>query len=389
MLTVVLLWYHAPSVPCAVLEPVCSLLTGTCEEMSVVCPCYWESGSTALLGLVVCVEQPCCSVCTHRVPHAKMEDHDDLRARLKEVSDRISFSRNSEAAEAHRTASSSIGAETPMGVLAEIREGQSRLLDEVKTLIKVHQEVELRAQERHREMCTVLLGIAESSSNGLRTIRHTSSVALRGSEEETRSGSFYGSHSITNGTYLIACILMHMDNMLQSHPKFRKIQSTDSTFLDVKDWYNLCSSALSADKQSKVGLRIPKPTDEDFRNAARMTASPVRGRRPTCDATHLSLLLSSCPAIITTVEWMRSTLLKCTGVLSPERTCRFRLFKHPFVSGASELLVQDAMVLKLPNRWMHQDVLNMKATAKKEYMRLILEESIKPVDAISMTKAKP
>ena len=317
-----------------------------------------------------------------------MDGSGDLQSRIKEIADRTSLGKSSRAAEAHRAVSSSMGSETPLGVLMEIREGQARLLEEIKGLVEVHKEAELRNGERHRELCTVLLGIAESgngttSTRGITLPAHHSDGATG-----LRNESFYGSHSIANGTYLIGCIMMHMDSMLQAHTKFRRVQSSDSTFMDVKDWYTMCGSALNADKRSKAGLRIPRPTDEDFRTACRMVASPVKGRRPSCDPSHLSLLLSSCPALMTTVEWMRVALLKCTGVLSPERTCRFRLFKHPFVNEGSELLVENVSTLKLPNKWMHQDVTNMKATARKEYMRLILEDSLKPMDAIGMVKVK-
>jgi hypothetical protein len=317
-----------------------------------------------------------------------MDGLSDLQSRIKEVADKTSLNRSSRVAEAHRAVSSSIGSENPLGVLTEIREGQARLLEVMKTMIEASRDAESARERRHTEICTILLGIAESGGRREQETVHTSSSVYREAVAGPRGGSFYGSHSIANGTYLIGCIMMHMDSMLQAHPKFKKIQSTDSTFLDVKDWYTMCSSVLNADKRSKAGLRVPKPTEEDFQVACRMVASTVRGRRPSCDSSHLSLLLGSCPAVMTTVEWMRTALLKCTGVLSPERTCRFRLLSHPFVNDASELLVENVSTLKLPNKWMHQDVLNMKAASRKEYMRLVLEDSIKPMDAIGMVKVK-
>jgi hypothetical protein len=317
-----------------------------------------------------------------------MDSLSDLKSRIQEVADRVSLGKNSDAAETHRLVSSSIGSETPLGVLTEIREGQSRLLQELKALAEIQRETEARREERHREVCTILLGIAEPSRTYASEGTRASNVPHQSVSLGSDGKSFYGSHSIANGTYLVACILMHMDSMLQAHPKFKKIQTSDSTFLDVKDWYTMCGSALNADKNSKAGLRVPKPVDEDFRAACRVVASPVRGRRPTCDSSHIPLLLAGCPAIMTTVEWTRVALLRCAGVLSPERTCRFRLFKHPFVNDVSELLVEDTSTLKLPNRWMHQDVLNMKSTVRKEYMRLVLEESLKPMDAIGMVKVK-
>jgi hypothetical protein len=236
-------------------------------------------------------------------------------------------------------------------------------------------------------MCTILLGIAERERPETYSVGSSATLPQAGASSKS-SVYYYGGHAIVNGTYLIGCILMHIDIMLKNHPRFKRIENTDSTHMDVKEWYNLCNYVLNADKRSKAGLRIPKVSDEDFRAAVAVVASPVSGRKPARDASHIVNLLSSCPAIMTTVEWMRSALLRCTGVLSPERTCRFRLIKHPFVNENSELAVEETSILRLPNRWMHQDVMTMKATAKKEYMRLILEDSIKPADAIGMVRVK-
>lgn len=84
-------------------------------------------------------------------------------------------------------------------------------------------------------MCTLLLGIAERGHITPSNAQSSLSSIIHESPNRAKTGSFYGSNSITNGTYLIACILMHMDTMLSSHPMFKKIKSSDSTFLDVKD----------------------------------------------------------------------------------------------------------------------------------------------------------
>lgn len=315
-----------------------------------------------------------------------MEDLSDIQKRIQSIADSTSLSANSSAAEAYRSVSSSIGTETPLGVLVEIREGQSRVLSSIKDLIDTYKESDAKAQRRHEEMCTILLGIAERDRSSSQVTTKTSSVSLPQGDAPSRSGSYYGGSLISNGNYLIACILMHIDNMLRDHPRFRKLAATDSTHMDVKDWYNICTTVFNADKDSKMGLRIPKPGDQDFREAITMVASPVSGRRPACDASHLTLLISTCPAIMTTVEWMRVAILKCTGLLSPERTCRFKLIKYPFVTEDSELLVADTTVLRMPNKWFHQDVLKMKAAQKKKYAELVLKDSIKPIDAIGMVK---
>jgi hypothetical protein len=89
--------------------------------------------------------------------------------------------------------------------------------------------------------------------------------------------------------------------MLKNHSRFKRIENTDSPHMDVKEWYNLCNYVLNADKRSKARLRILKVADEDFRAAVAVVASPV-GRKPARDASHIVNLLSSCAAIMTTVE---------------------------------------------------------------------------------------
>ena len=58
----------------------------------------------------------------------------------------LNFNKVSAAAEAYRTVSSSLGTETPTGILAEIREGQIRLLEEMKSVVQGQQEAEARNQ---------------------------------------------------------------------------------------------------------------------------------------------------------------------------------------------------------------------------------------------------
>ena len=82
--------------------------------------CYRDSRRRAESKFVACSMPPS----TSRM--------DDLKSRIKEASDRVSLSKASSSAEKHRTKSSSISTEAPIEVLAEIREGQARLLDEVK-----------------------------------------------------------------------------------------------------------------------------------------------------------------------------------------------------------------------------------------------------------------
>lgn len=84
-----------------------------------------------------------------------------------------------------------------------------------------------------------------------------------------------------------------------------------------------------------------------------------------------------------TVEWARDALIRCRGLLSPEREYRFRLLRHPFVNEDADLEIQPAETTKLPNRAYHMDVWSLKSTEKKLYMSYILGKGMWFMTALS------
>ena len=312
---------------------------------------------------------------------------DSLSDRIEEISQNIALSSYKSAADVGSKISSTIGTETPVTILADTRNVQGKILDAIVSLKNAVENSEANAERRHREMCTIMLGLVQSSKEReLQQVRHQSSgIASRSMGKDTY---YYGSMIISTGTHVVACILMHLDIMTASHVKFKKLQASDTTFMDLKDWYNITSYALNADKSSKVGLRIPKPTDEDFKCACKLTASLTPGRRPICDTSHLQLMLSECPGILNTVEWTRRALVRCKGVLSPERECRISHVSHPFVTAEDTLNVPEVKKLILTRREYHLDIADLKATQKKEYMNLILSANYEYADALDVVTSK-
>lgn len=313
-------------------------------------------------------------------------ERDDLRRRIEEITDGISLASVSQRAEEQRRVSSSMNAETPLAVLTGIRESQVRLQVLMTDLIRAQEERDNREEIRHRELCTILLSLKQGGASSP-TARSVSarSVAETWSEKTTY---YYGPVTISSGHHLIACVMMHLDAMLTKHPHFGKVANTDTTFMDIKEWHSLCSACINSDRDSKAGLRIPKPSEHDFKSACALVASTTQGRRPTCDISHVSQLLSDTPALMNTVEWLRISLLKCNGCLSPERSCRFRCLKYPFVTAEGDLCIDTEQKLRLGNRAVHQDVADLKANTKKEYMSLILNSNFRPMEALSKVKER-
>ncbi|MCJ1235323.1 hypothetical protein MMC14_003291 [Varicellaria rhodocarpa] len=310
----------------------------------------------------------------------------DLQSRIKEISDRISLNQSSKRAGEYRAVSSAIGAESPIGVLTELRESQERILSVMREIVLLSEERAKREEQRHKEICTLLLSLGVGGASKASFSSPLYGGAAISPQSSQKNVSFYGSTGLTSGVHVISCIMMHLDSMLTHHPQFRKISATDKTFMDIKDWYSMCSNVVNADKNPKMGLRIPKPSDNDFKSAASIAASPVQGRRPVCDTSHISMLTSQSPELMNTVEWVRGALLRCSGSLSPERQCRFRSIQHPFVNDSSELNVATSAKLTMPRRTRHQEFLDLKSSQRKAYMSLILESSFTSDDAVQRAK---
>lgn len=310
------------------------------------------------------------------------EDHNsvEIKDKIKQITDGLARDRGSVQADKARGVASALGTETPATVLPDIRDVNARMLCMLEEMRNLQIETERNAATRHKEMCVLLTGVLNSGPKlgDAHTSYSPATAATNGKEQY-----YYGSTSISSGVHVVACVAMHMDILLSEHPQFQFIQSTDNTFMDMKDWYNLTSYALNADKSSKAGLRIPKPSDEDFKAVCRMLAASAAGRRPRCQVSNLSTLLAEAPGVMNTVEWVRSAIIRCKGVLSPEREFRFRHVSHPFINEDMDLQLAPQKVKKLPNRSFHRGVCELKITQKKEYMNLILERDMQYMDAFN------
>jgi hypothetical protein len=310
------------------------------------------------------------------------DDKNSLQDRIREISDNLAYGRSSESANIARKVSSAIGAETPAVLLSDIRDVQCKTLASFKDLAAQLAEMEINTERRHKEICTILLGAVSGVSSSLASKPELPLRQLHTAATGAKQRYFYGSITISNSSYLIGCILMHLDLISRNHPFFSKIKDTDMTVADVKWWFNVVSTVLNADKYSKSGLRTPKPDDDDFISACQILCSPIQGRRPNRDLSHFINLLSDCSALMNTVEWARQALVKCKGILSPERECRLSRISHPFVTEDQELYLSTDSKLTLPNRSFHARVTLLGGTKRKIYASLILGNSIKPTDAV-------
>lgn len=306
-------------------------------------------------------------------------DDMDLKDRIQKISEGLTRDRDASHAGVARQVAAAVGAETPATVLPDIRDINNRTLSVLEGIRDMQIETERNDAVRHKELCTLLMGLMGTGVSSVGSRTPLGSTPQPSGKEQY----YYGNTALISGVHAVACVLMHLDILATEHPQFQKIQSSDSTFMDIKDWYVTASYLINADKQSKAGLRIPKPSDEDFKAVCRTLAASAPGRRPRCQASNIYSLLTDCPGVMNTVEWVRQALLRCRGILSPEREHRFKYFHHPFINEEMDLAVEPHKIGKLPSRAFHRSVHEMKATQKKVYMKLVLEDDMPYMQAAS------
>lgn len=325
---------------------------------------------------------------------AAYTDMDDstLRSRLDDIGKRMNNVRHTEASSQSSAVSKALGTETTLSVLTDTRGLLSDILvslteikEQNEERLRLERERTIREDERHNDLCKILLELERQSRTP--SVAHSQQLSPIGApRQRSQEKYYYGNQTISTGVHAISCIVMHLDSLLINDPRFSSIKSTDAVHMDIKNWYAVCNTVISADKNVRSGLRIPKPSDDDFRTVCRVVASTRETYRPMCDPQSIEELTSSATAVMNTVEWVRNTMVTCVGIVSPERTCRFKNLSYPYINEEKKLNIKVSGKMTMPRKSLHADVSSMSAAHKKAYVSLMLTGGYKPVDAIAIAK---
>lgn len=290
---------------------------------------------------------------------------EDLESRLKSIQNKITANGNRETALNAQSVAAAIGAETPVTILSDLRDVQCKTLDMLVQMRDLSIEHERNKDVRHKEVCTLLMGLMSKSSHS--TLDGTGiGQSLSSNSSTGKQDYYYGNTRMGSGVHSISCVLMHLDTMLAEHPQFNGIQNSDTTYMDIKEWHTITTTVLRADKLGADALRIPKPSEEDFKAVCRLMAATAIGRRPKCEPSHVKTLMTTAPGVLNAANWVREALLQCKGILSPEREYRFKHLLYPFVDEETELSLEPETRKVLNNRRLHRDVSALKVTQAKE-----------------------
>lgn len=307
----------------------------------------------------------------------------DLTAALKtlELSDVLKRCKSS--ADNSRSVASAAGVETPLSVLSDIRkmtadtnvmlnslDSKFSAIVELMTEQKNEQRLLLTKLLEHQNTNTRIMQSVEPSEYGTHVISSTGS---------TNATYYYGQWPVKNAPALLGCILYHLDVLFSSHSSANP-DEVDVSYMEPKAWSSLVSLLIQSIENSKLSLRLPKPTDNDFKRAADIVCSKYSGQSPQISAVHVRSLVGTCSEVMSTVQVIIEYCTKCRAVLSPARLKRLASTHYPFIDDNEELIVDPTRVkiASLPDA-MHQEYNALKAEQKKRFIRSVYSGATAPV----------
>jgi hypothetical protein len=294
---------------------------------------------------------------------------------------------------------SSIGTDTPLTVLLDIRQ----LLTEINhttrdharkqeeafhTIIDIMSEQRAVGEQRHRETLAFINKMSESSgreysprSTGVSP--HMKSISLTDSDGRY----YYKGDEIKTNQSIIACFLIHLD-VIVSKALPLSDDITDTSVMELKDW----SSAVTIlrEVESSVTpnpgvLSFPKKNAEESINTLDVIASPVPGRTTVCKNEHIHSLIVNCPTISRCVEEIRQRALLCPGIVGSSRLRNLAALSYPYVLKDGVLNITNTAPKPMGSAVLHERVKQMNSHQKKIYAQLILgAPSKKPIVASSI-----
>lgn len=323
------------------------------------------------------------------VTHSTM-DVNALRDAVSDMDRRKVREEVSSAAKSSLDAAASIGAETPMVILRDIR----RCILDVEAMMADNERNEdareQRAEQRHQELIATLQQLTIQSQPDPGNYRRSTSRASIGSISEKRQ--FYENDTeIKTGAQVVALILMRLDKVLQNSGQLPDSGTKDAVILDLKGWTSpvlKVSAVESIVTSNRTKIVMPKPSQVETITALDIVASTEMGRPQTVRVTDIVRLQQSCPAMMGILEEIRQRIMKCPGIIPEGRRERMSHLKFPYTTREQEL-----NVVAIPSDYLKagplvtDSVPKLKDVAKKLYVSEVLEKGTAPIIAYNRSKA--
>jgi hypothetical protein len=297
------------------------------------------------------------------------------------------------AAKSGLDAAASIGTETPMVVLRDIRRCITDLSETIREREEAEREREARAEARHTEMIATLQSIAIRASvgggSGPRTSLSRESTSSIWADEEKREFYHY-KIKVNTGARVIAVILMQLDTVLKNSGQLPTDAPQDSVILDLKGWTSPILKVAGVESTVttvKTKVELPKLSQEETVKALEKVSSTIEGRSQPFRVADAVQLQESCSGVIGIVEEIRQRLIKCPGILPESKRTRLAYLKHPYVTREGDLnisMIADGFAKAGPV--VVDGVAKFKDDVRKFYISEVLGKGTVPILAFNKSK---
>lgn len=249
-----------------------------------------------------------------------------------------------EANERSRDIVSSIGTESPLTVLIDIRQimcntesSISALSENVRSLATLLQTESARQQERHEQTLAFMHSIA-SKLESVPQPRASMSVSDMSIMSPTpgKQTYYFRGDEIKSPESLIGCVLMHLEQhtarLTEVEPSFN-----DTTVTEFTNWGSAVR-VLKGDGADKINVMPLKSFDAT--TALEIVASPMKGRPVSCRIEQINDLCNRCPNIMSQVEEFRKRLIRCPGIVNTRKMLVLAQLSYPYVTTEGVLNVR-------------------------------------------------
>jgi len=285
---------------------------------------------------------------------------------------------------------SSLGVNTPVTLLADIRQCIVDLNNSVIALSEDQMRCHADVQRMHQESLAAMFKLAEEMRNMSRSSGSPSvGVSQSASQQKADVTYWHRGTAINTGPSMIGCIFLQLDSIIQKEISLSAADSSDVTPMELKDWttvVTIMSQIPSTRTQISDKLVMPKIRSGEAEVALPLVASTVSGRTTVCSVEHIKRMVDECPSITSTVEEVRRRVIMCPGILSIARMRRMMAVKFPYVTGDNTLDITEPEIKRCGSRAVNDAVKKLKIPQKKVYARLILEEGMVPISAANTAR---
>lgn len=288
-------------------------------------------------------------------------------------------------AETALKAASSIGTNTPVTLLIDIRQSLGDLTDAVK----VQQDLMRLQMEDSRRMHKESLAFMKELTDAVNKAQissmsaHTWQPGVRMSVEPEGAQRYYHNGDvITMPAHVMACVLIHLERTASKSMTYPQTGTPDTMVMGLKEWVtvvNAVSKAQSVQTSSSGKLTLPKMSTEEVRYVLGIFASTVESRVVSTKPEHFSDIVSHCPGFTGCMEEIRQRMSKCPGLIGQQRSTSLASLEFPYVKG--DALMFHPKPPKVGSKVVFDIALKFTAKQKDSYASYILRDGMAPLAA--------